>query len=209
MRQYSTARYGLSAFVRVSTLLIIGCASMSAAASSAHGQSKFFSTSSRSGADGAKQSAQLTSMQNEFQRMNACTSQGLIYAPTHANADAGGCTSTAGRRLLADEVRITGASPLLRFSAEGAAANQRNYQIQNTNGVLHMAPASDGWAWQGGGYITMNRSLDMAVHNNVTVGGYAKVGTSSASCNASTEGALRYNATSKKFEFCNGTTWGW
>lgn len=190
-------------------LRLIGLLAFSAIPNAAQAQSKFFSTPARGGSEGAKESAQISSFLSELQRMNACTSQGLIFAPAHADADAGGCTTSAARRLLADEVRITGASPLLRFSAVGAAADQRNYQIQNTNGVLHIAPTADNWAWQGGGYITMNRTLDLGVHNNVTVGGYAKVGTSTATCNASTEGALRYNSTAKKFEFCNGTAWGW
>ncbi|WP_415061508.1 DUF1566 domain-containing protein [Bdellovibrio sp.] len=34
-----------------------------------------------------------------------------------------------------------------------------------------------------------------------------KVANSSASCDASTEGSLRYNSTSKKMEYCNGTSW--
>jgi hypothetical protein len=54
-------------------------------------QSKFFSTPSRGGAEGAKQNAQLTTLHGEFVRMNACTAQGRIYGPAHPNADTSGC----------------------------------------------------------------------------------------------------------------------
>lgn len=59
----------------------------------AYAQSKFFSTSSRGGAEGAKQNAQITSLQSENDRMNACTAAGMIYAPTHAGANAQGCVA--------------------------------------------------------------------------------------------------------------------
>lgn len=58
---------------------------------SATAQSKFFSTPSRGGAESAKQNAQLTTLHGEFVRMNACTAQGRIYAPTNANKDANDC----------------------------------------------------------------------------------------------------------------------
>jgi len=57
----------------------------------ASAQSKFFSTPSRGGAEGAKQNAQLTTLQTENERMNACTAAGRVYAPTHANRDANDC----------------------------------------------------------------------------------------------------------------------
>ncbi|MBI1363176.1 MAG: hypothetical protein GC134_04255 [Proteobacteria bacterium] len=54
-------------------------------------QTKFFSSSSRGGGEGAKQNAQVTSLQGENDRMNACTAAGMVYAPTHASANAQGC----------------------------------------------------------------------------------------------------------------------
>ena len=35
-----------------------------------------------------------------------------------------------------------------------------------------------------------------------------KLANSSATCDGMIEGSLRYNSTSKKMEFCNGTAWG-
>lgn len=58
-------------------------------------QSKFFATSSRGGAEGAKQNAQLTTINGEFVRMNACTASGMMYAPTHTQADTGGCVAVS------------------------------------------------------------------------------------------------------------------
>lgn len=60
------------------------------------GQDKWMVTPSRGGAEGAKQNAQLTTINNEFSRMNACTGVGRIYAPTHPSADLSGCVSGAG-----------------------------------------------------------------------------------------------------------------
>ena len=37
---------------------------------------------------------------------------------------------------------------------------------------------------------------------------HVEVGTSTASCTSSLAGAIRYNSTDKKLEFCNGTAWG-
>ncbi|ALV27380.1 hypothetical protein APZ00_10195 [Pannonibacter phragmitetus] len=62
-----------------------------ASAANVMAQSKFFSTPSRGGAEGAKQNAQLTTLQTENERMNACTAAGRVYAPTHANRDANDC----------------------------------------------------------------------------------------------------------------------
>ena len=177
------------------------------AASPAVAQSKFFSTPNRGGVEGAKQNVILTVLQNEQQRMNTCTAAGMIYAPTHPDADAGGCTNTAGRRLLADEVRLTGGSPLIRFSAEGAPAGQRNYQIQNSGGSLHFGPVDDNWAWQGG-YISMDRNLNLNIPGRLTVGGAVKLAGASEACNGGAAGSIRYNASGQRIEFCNGTAWG-
>jgi len=59
-------------------------------ASTTLAQGKFFSTPGR-GAEGAKQNAQVTTLQGENERMNACTAAGRIYAPTHPNKDANDC----------------------------------------------------------------------------------------------------------------------
>lgn len=61
----------------------------------AYCQDKFFSFPSRPGVEGAKQNAQLTTINNEFSRMNACTVQGHIYAPTNPGSDSNGCIHRA------------------------------------------------------------------------------------------------------------------
>lgn len=65
-----------------------------------------------------------------------------------------------------------------------------------------------------------NNSTAMTIVNNGSVGigtptpaakldvaGDVKVGNSSATCNATTEGSQRYNSIDKAMEFCNGTAW--
>jgi len=39
------------------------------------------------------------------------------------------------------------------------------------------------------------------------VAGEAKIGNTNLACSATTEGAMRYNSTSKEMEYCNGTAW--
>jgi len=39
------------------------------------------------------------------------------------------------------------------------------------------------------------------------VNGAVKIGTTENPCSATNEGAIRYNATLKKMEFCNGVVW--
>jgi hypothetical protein len=61
----------------------------------ADAQSKFFATSSRGGAEGGKSNAQIGTLQGENDRMNFCTANGMIYAPTHGSADGTtGCVAT-------------------------------------------------------------------------------------------------------------------
>lgn len=74
----------------------------------AYGQDKWYSTPSRGVAEGARQNAQLTTLQNETGRMNACTAAGLVYAPTHAEADAGGCVTNAAGRNLSGDLAVGG-----------------------------------------------------------------------------------------------------
>lgn len=90
---FYSEEYSVEALYLVTNRLVL-CAIVIASAlcpaSTATAQSKFFSTPGR-GADGAKQNAQVNTLQGENERMNACTAQGRIYAPTNPNADAEGC----------------------------------------------------------------------------------------------------------------------
>ncbi|MBI1364022.1 MAG: hypothetical protein GC134_08550 [Proteobacteria bacterium] len=82
----------LSASVNATVgLYVLLGAALVALPENALAQSKFFSSSSRGGGEGAKQNAQVTSLQGENDRMNACTAAGMIYAPTHASANPQGC----------------------------------------------------------------------------------------------------------------------
>jgi hypothetical protein len=43
--------------------------------------------------------------------------------------------------------------------------------------------------------------------NNFSAGGAVKIGTSTTTCNAAAEGAIRYNSTSKCMDLCDGSNW--
>ena len=46
-----------------------------------------------------------------------------------------------------------------------------------------------------------------AVFGNSNLGGYVKIGTTTATCNTSIEGSLRYDSANKNMEVCDGTNW--
>lgn len=77
--------------LRAALLLFATLAGVISHSFNTHAQSKFFSTPSRGGAEGARAQAQLTAIQNESMRTNACTVIGRIYAPTHPNRDTNDC----------------------------------------------------------------------------------------------------------------------
>jgi len=61
-----------------------------------------------------------------------------------------------------------------------------------------------------GGVAAFNGNVGIGTASPATkldVNGSVRLGTS-ATCDAATEGAQRYNSTSKAMEFCNGTAWG-
>lgn len=150
------------------------------------GQDKWMVTPSRGGAEGAKQNAQLTTINNEFSRMNACTGVGRIYAPTHPSADLSGCvTEVAGRSMAAN------------LAVGGAAQVSGSVTI---GGGLSVS-----------GPVMLPLGVGVGVNPPATaldIGGAIKIAGTSETCDASKPGAIRYNPSSQQMEFCNGTTWG-
>lgn len=120
-----------------------------------HAQSKFFSTPSRGGAEGAKQNAQIMTFQNAFQRMNACTAQGRVYAPTNANKDANDCiaaftinaatgdTTTTGRGNFNNGVTLSNGLTIASGGASitGNSDITGNTTITGTVGIGTTTPA--------------------------------------------------------------------
>lgn len=118
------------------------------AALSVSAQSKFFSTPSRGGAEGAKQSAQVSTLQGENERMNACTASGRIYAPTHPDKDENNCiwhmhinptngwTNFSGRVTIQNNAEVyqnltVGGSTAIdgTFTARGSALFNQNVNV--------------------------------------------------------------------------------
>lgn len=149
-------------------------------------QSKFFSTPNRGGVEGAKQNVMLTMLQNEQQRMNACTAAGLIYAPTNINANTDGCTSAAGQREFSGDVTVGGSSTVSGSLAVGGELSVSGPVTLPTGVGIGSGPATT--------------ALDVA--GAIRVAGETEV------CNADRAGAIRYNASIQSMEFCNGTAWG-
>jgi len=81
----------------------------------------------------------------------------------------------------------------------------------NASGVASWQTPAGGSLWIQTGndiyYNTGNVGIGMTAPGaKLDVAGAIKIGTQ-ATCNAATEGAIRYNSTEKKFEGCNGVSW--
>jgi len=201
----------------------------------ASAQSKFFSTPSRGGGDGAKQNAQITTFQNELQRMNACTAAGHVYGPNHANADSNGCIQALEISPSGDigvgtspgaKLHVVGGRILLQPSSAGPHQGLQintNDQANGSNAIFVAAPT--GWS---GNMIKFNLNgiEQFAIRHdgsawfkgNVGVGvsfaqtaldvaGAIKIAGSAETCSAGKAGAIRYNTASQRMEFCNSTSW--
>lgn len=217
-------------------------------------QSKFFSTSSRGGVEGAKQNVILTVLQNEQQRMNTCTAAGMLYGPTHPQANANGCIpglvlQEQGHASFSGNLGI--GSPAIdvngvRLYVRDTTPNTNTVIAIDNSGVpggydaqlilknsLHQwgvvaAGPADG-ADAAGAFGVLDQTLNgfrliidstgrvgigtaspaykLDVNGDISVRGYAKLGTSAEACTTSTEGAIRYNGTDKQVELCNGDDW--
>lgn len=204
------------AIIISTTLCIFAALSVSA-------QSKFFSTSSRGGAEGAKQSAQVSTLQGENERMNACTAAGKIYAPTHPNRDSNSCIPHLTLNPSTGDATFTGGV---------TAAGQGVFQSLRVNpGSLSAWPTGWGagihtWDLYANGTIaagrdgqlnaTMNRDGDITASRNLTVGGTSNFGSnmtvngrltaSQLFVGSGNVGAIPTCTSAQKLQW-NGTAW--
>lgn len=107
---------------------------------------------------------------------------------------------------------------LLFISSASFAANLGD-ACSNANQIVRErgVGANTGIVCDGSNYVVF-KSYDTAPLRNgigtttpaatLDVNGEIKVGNTSLSCSATTEGAMRYNSSTKVHEFCNGTGWG-
>jgi len=85
-----------------------------------------------------------------------------------------------------------------------SATNEEGGLKLLAGGVDKVVLLSNGNSFLNGGNVGVGTvAPDAKLH----VAGDIKIGNSSATCNATTEGSQRYNSTSKVMEFCNGTAW--
>lgn len=108
-------------------------------------------------------------------------------APGQALSVAGTIESTAGGVKFPDGTTQATAAipPLAAFGAENGATSSTVFVDSSSNVGIGNA--------------------DPSVRLDVT--GAVRFGVTSATCDASIEGAQRYNATTKRLDFCDGTTW--
>ena len=134
----------------------------------AYAQQKFFTTSNRGGAAGAKQNAQITGLQQKDEAMFDCTQAGMLYAPGHAQADGNGCLPVLTIDAGGDATFTNGLSVGGVATLSGATTINNSLDVTGTStlGVLN------------------------ATQINVNGNNFSSVPT----CNASTQ-KLRWNGT--------------
>lgn len=154
------------------------------------GQDKWMVTPSRGGAEGARAQAQLTTIQNESMRMNACTVIGRIYAPTHPNRDANNCI------------------PHLNLNPSTGAATFTNGVTINSGGATVTGNSSFNNDVTVGGATTVNNTLSVTgtstFGNNMTVNG--RVTANQLFVGTGNVGSIPTCTSAQKLQW-NGTAW--
>ncbi len=90
----------------------------------------------------------------------------------------------------------------VKTQSDSVSHTEFNSLVQTTKGIYHSdngTPDEYTDDLFGLGVSSPVASLSLA--------GGLKVGQTSATCNTDIAGAMRYNASSKRLEFCNGTSW--
>lgn len=154
------------------------------------GQDKWMVTPSRGGAEGARAQAQLTTIQNESMRMNACTVTGRIYAPTHPNRDANDCI------------------PHLTLNPTTGSATFTNGVTVNSGGVTVTGNSAFNNNLTVGGPTTVNNTLNVTgtstFGNNMTVTG--RVTTNQLFVGSGNVGSIPSCTSAQKLQW-SGTAW--
>ncbi|MBI1362980.1 MAG: hypothetical protein GC134_03255 [Proteobacteria bacterium] len=135
-------------------------------------QTKFFSTSTRGGAEGAKSNAEITALNSENARMNACTAQGHIYAPTNPASDAGGCIAAFTVNAVTGNATLNGQGRFnngINVPAGGAAitgntALNNNLSVGGTSAFTGAATFGSTGAFTG--KLTVNNAMDVTGATN-------------------------------------------
>lgn len=94
---------------------------------------------------------------------------------------------------LSDNSYVTGSgttNQMAKFVGTTEIGNSALYEVDGNVGINISEPV-----------------VDLDVEGDVHVGGYLRMGSSTEDCNNLIEGAMRYNQTLKKIEFCNGLEW--
>ena len=132
-------------------------------------QDKFFSTPARGGAEGARQNAQLNTLQGELERMNTCTSAGLIFAPTHPSADENGCASEMGDRQIDGSLSVSGSVHIGQDNRPCLSDDEGRVRYSKINSLLEFC---DGAEWRAigsdSGGISLTPYQNLNVDQNYT-----------------------------------------
>ncbi|MBI1362979.1 MAG: hypothetical protein GC134_03250 [Proteobacteria bacterium] len=168
----------------------------------ADAQNKFFSSSSRGGAEGAKSNAEITALNSENARMNACTAQGRLYAPTNPSADLGGCITAFTINAATGNATLTGQGTFnngVNVTAGGATVSG-NTTLNNTLTVNGTTTAN--------GKLTVNNAMDVTgatnFDNNMRVN--ARVTSDQLYVGSGNVGSIPTCVGDKKIQW-TGTSW--
>lgn len=145
----------------------------------AYGQSKFYSFPSRPGTEGAKGNAMLHTLLNEnVERRNETTANAASITALQQTADA----SITQLRSATDASLTT----IDDCGAQGLIFGRGHAMADTNDCIPSLQVGTDG---------------RVSLQSGMKFGDYAL-------CDSTTAGTLKYNATAKRMEFCNGSIWG-
>lgn len=129
---------------------------------------------------------------------------------THTPSSLAWFTNADGENML-ERMRLTAQG----FLGIGTASPNMNLSVNNHFGVnsdgdVHVTGGTDnmwGFYKNGAGRIAINSDESIELFSPTRIHGEVKVGNTGLPCDATSEGSQRYNSTSRKMEFCNGTSW--
>jgi len=111
---------------------------------------------------------------------------------------------TVAGEILANALSIENENSGYSFYAKDGGDGNHMYSIRDFSIKLFDGSDNHFVTFKNNGNVGIGTTNPSA---KLQVAGEIKIGNTSSACDSSTEGQQRYNSTTKKMEYCNGTSW--